>query len=110
MTYVYFQQTFWHRSFCKKYFQKGPKCKNFMIFTRSKSILRIPGGSFGRHAMHAIKADLSDRAYTTNQYNIFLLFSSSGETTSVTTIVIPVVTPKMEDLDECPLFYSLHRI
>ena len=26
---VYFQQTFWHRSFCKKCFQKGPKYKNF---------------------------------------------------------------------------------
>jgi hypothetical protein len=42
--------------------------------------------------------------------NIFLLFSSSGETTSVITIVIPVVTPKTEELDECPLFYSLNRI
>jgi len=28
---VYFHQTFWHRSFCKKCFQKGPKCKNCTI-------------------------------------------------------------------------------
>ena len=30
---VYFQQTFWYRSFCKKCFQKGPKCKNFTPFS-----------------------------------------------------------------------------
>jgi len=64
----------------------------------------------GVPCMQSKLIDLSDRAYTTNQYNIFLLFSSSGETTSVITIVIPVVTPKTEELDECPLFNSLHRI
>ena len=37
---IYFQQTFWHRFFCKKCFQKGPKCKNYtlMVLWRAWSV------------------------------------------------------------------------